>query len=117
MCQRAAGWSVRCDVALNGNSPLLQCGREVNQVDGSTAAGIKYQSGQAGTGLLLSLHFFTCFNRLFTWIELPHYINTTYSTVQLGLCLVYCEMTVNPCVLKNKNKHFFTRKCCHIKLT
>lgn len=78
-------------MALNANSPLSQCSKDVNQVHGSTVAGIKYQSVQAGTGLLF-FPFFTSFNRGFMWkhnyipihiTELSQSINTTYRTVQL----------------------------------
>lgn len=54
VCQRATDLSMRWDMALNDKSPWLQCSRDMNQLHGSTAAGIKHQWIQAGTGLLLS---------------------------------------------------------------
>ena len=45
---------MRWDMALNDNSPWLQWSRDMNQLHGSTAAGIRYRWIQSGTGLLLS---------------------------------------------------------------
>lgn len=65
VCQRATGLSMRWDMALNNNSPLLQSSGDMNQFHGSTAAGIKYQ---AGTGLSLLKHI--SFRRNWTKIHI-----------------------------------------------
>lgn len=50
VCQRATDLSERWDMALNDNSPGLQCSSDMIQLHGSTAVGIKYQWIKAGTG-------------------------------------------------------------------